>query len=352
MNIYKNLLLNGEKVDIVEESGKIKSIGKTDLPGNDFSGCKVYPGLIEIHSHGATGFDTMDAQLEELSRYQAENGVTAFYPTTMTESYERIKSVCDADITAVSGAKILGFHMEGPYINAKYKGAQNESFIKSPDITEFNSFKNVKIITVAPEIDGAMDFIKNCSARVCIGHSDADYDTAIKAIESGASCLTHTFNAMTPLNHRMPGIIAAAADKNIYAQVICDGFHIHPAMIRLLYKLFGSDRMILISDSMRATKLSDGVYEFGGQQVVVKDGVAKTLDGAIAGSTTTLFECVKHAIDFGIPESEAFKMASSTPAEFMGINKGKIKVGCDCDLLILNPDDLINATVIEGKIFN
>ena len=351
MNIYKNLILNGKKVDIVEEAGKIKSIGKTDLPGKDFSGCKVYPGLVEIHSHGALGFDTMDAKLEELSRYQAKNGVTAFYPTTMTESYERIKYVCDTDINAVSGAKILGFHLEGPYINAKYKGAQNESFIKIPDEDEFNSLKNTRIITVAPEIDGAMEFINNCSARVCIGHSDADYDTAIKAIENGASCLTHTFNAMTPLNHRMPGIIAAAVDKNIYAQVICDGFHIHPAMIRLLYKLFGSDRMILISDSMRAAKLSDGTYEFGGQEVLVKDGIAKTLDGAIAGSTTTLFECVKHAIDFGIPENEAFKMASSTPAEFMGINKGKLEVGYDCDLLILNPDGAINTTVIEGKIF-
>jgi len=351
MNIYKNLILNSETVDIIEENGKIKGIGKTDLPGKDFSGCKVYPGLIEIHSHGAVGFDTMDSELEELSRYQAENGVTAFYPTTMTESYDRIKNVCDADINTVSGAKILGFHLEGPYINEKYKGAQNKSFIKTPDIDEFNTFKNAKIITVAPETDGAMEFISKCSARVCIGHSDADYDTAVKAIENGASCLTHTFNAMTPLNHRMPGIIAAAADKNIYAQVICDGFHIHPSMIRLLYKVFGSDRLILISDSMRATKLSDGIYEFGGQEVLVKDGIAKTLDGAIAGSTTTLFECVKHAIEFGIPESEAFKMASSTPAEFMGINKGKLEEGYDCDLLILNPDGSINTTVIEGKIF-
>lgn len=351
MNIYKNLILSGKTVDIVEENGKIKSIGKTNLDGIDFSGCTVYPGLVEIHSHGAVGLDTMDAELEGLSRYHAENGVTAFYPTTMTESFDRIKSVCDTDITATSGAKVMGFHLEGPYINVKYKGAQNESFIKSPDIDEFNCFKNAKIVTVAPEIEGAMDFILNCNARICIGHSDADYNTAIKAIENGASCLTHTFNAMTPLNHRMPGIIAAAADKNIYAQVICDGFHIHPAMIRLLYKLFGSDRMILISDSMRATKLSDGTYEFGGQEVLVKDGVARTLDGAIAGSTTTLFECVKHAIDFGIPEDEAFKMASSTPAEFMGINKGKLEVGYDCDLLVLNPDKTIKTTIIEGKFF-
>lgn len=351
MNVYKNLTLNGETVDIVSENGKIAKIGKTDFCGMDFSGCILKPGLVEIHSHGALGFDTMDGELSELSVFHAQNGVTAFYPTTMTESYERIKKVCDFDITKVTGAKILGFHLEGPYINAKYKGAQNEKHIKSPDIDEFNSFKNAKIVTVAPECENAMEFIKECNARVCIGHSDADYDTAVKAIEMGATCLTHTLNAMTPLNHRNPGIVGAAADKNIYIQVICDGLHIHPSMIRILYKLFGSDRMILISDSMRATKFSDGKYEFGGQDVFVKDGVAKTADGAIAGSTTTLFECVQRAIKFGIPENEAYKMASSTPAEYMGINKGKIQVGYDCDLLILNPDGTIRTVIIEGERF-
>lgn len=351
MNIYKNLIFNEEIVDIISENGKIVKIGKTDLPGEDFSGCTVRPGLVEIHSHGAAGYDTMDASIEELSVFQAKNGVTAFYPTTMTESFERIKNVCDTDITKVTGAKVLGFHLEGPYISVKHKGAQNEKYIKTPDIDEFNLFKNVKLVTVAPEAENAFDFIKSCGAKVCIGHSDADYDTAVKAIECGAGCLTHTFNAMTPLHHRNPGIIGAAADKRIYVQVICDGLHIHPAIIRMLYKLFGSERMILISDSMRATKLSDGQYEFGGQEVFVQNGVAKTADGAIAGSTTTLFECVKHAIEFGIPEEEAYKMASQTPAEYMEINKGKIKEGYDCDLLILNPDSTIRTVIIEGKQF-
>lgn len=351
MNIYKNLTLNGDIVDIVSESGKIVKIGKTDLPGEDFSGCTVKPGLIEIHSHGAVGYDTMDARLEELSVFQAQNGVTAFYPTTMTESLERIKNVCDTDITKVTGAKILGFHMEGPYINVKYKGAQNEKYIKSPDIKEFNSFENIKIVTVAPETENAMDFIKECNAKVCLGHSDADYDTAIKAMENGADCLTHTLNAMTPLHHRNPGIVAAAADKNIYIQVICDGLHIHPSMIRILYKLFGSERMILISDSMKATKLSDGKYEFGGQDVFVDNGIARTADGAIAGSTKTLFDCVQSAIKFGIPEDDAYKMASQTPAEYMNIKKGKLEAGYDCDLLILNSDGTIRATIIEGVQF-
>lgn len=351
MNIYKNLIFNKEIVDIISENGKIIKIGKTDLPGADFSGCTVRPGLVEIHSHGAAGYDTMDASIEELSVFQAKNGVTAFYPTTMTESFERIKNVCDTDITNVTGAKVLGFHLEGPYISVKHKGAQNEKYIKTPDIDEFKLFKNVKLVTVAPEAENAFGFIKNCAAKVCIGHSDADYDTAVKAIECGAGCLTHTFNAMTPLHHRNPGIIGAAADRRIYVQVICDGLHIHPAIIRMLYKLFGSERMILISDSMRAAKLSDGKYEFGGQEVFVQNGVAKTVDGAIAGSTTTLFECVKHAIEFGIPEEEAYKMASQTPAEYMEINKGKIQEGYDCDLLILNPDGTIRTVIIEGKQF-
>ncbi len=351
MNIYKNLNLNGEIVDIVSDNGKIVKIGKVSEDGVDFSGCSVKAGLVEIHSHGAAGVDTMDADFETLSRFQAEHGITAFYPTTMTDSIENIKKACDTDIENVSGAKILGFHLEGPYIAKKYKGAQFEKYIKNPSVEEFNTFKNAKLVTVAPEIENAMDFIKNCDVKVCIGHSDADYDLAAEAMRNGATCLTHTFNAMTPLHHRNPGIIAAAFDENIYIQVICDGIHLHPSVVRILYKLFGSDRMILISDSMRATGLCDGKYDLGGQDVFVKDGVAKLADGTIAGSTSTLFDCVQCAIKFGIPEAEAYKMASKTPSRFMGINKGVIEVGYDCDLLILNPDGTIRATVIEGEIF-
>lgn len=351
MNIYKNLDLNGEIVDIVSENGKITKIGKTDLEGIDFSGCTVKAGLVEIHSHGAAGVDTMDAEFETLSRFQAEHGVTAFYPTTMTESYESIKKVCDTDIENVSGAKILGFHLEGPYISPKYKGAQYEKYIKSPSTEEFKTFKNAKLVTVAPDTENAIEFIKNCDAKVCIGHSDANYDLALEAMKNGAECLTHTFNAMPPLHHRNPGIVGAAFDENIYVQVICDGTHIHPSVIRILYKLFGSDRMILISDSMRATGLSDGTYDLGGQDVFVENGVARLKDGTIAGSTSTLFDCVKCAIKFGIPEDEAYKMASETPSRFMGINKGVIKEGYDCDLVILSPDGEIKATVIEGEIF-
>ena len=352
MNIYKNLSLNGEIVDIVSENGKIKSIGKTDLQGIDFEGKVVRPGLVEIHSHGGAGADTMDAELSSLAEFQARNGVTAFYPTTMTDRLERIMNVCNSDYSNMPGAKILGFHLEGPYINPKYKGAQNEEYIRVPDVDEFKTFKNVKLVTVAPEMENAIEFIKGADVKVSIGHSDADYDTAIEAIDAGADCLTHTMNAMTPIHHRNPGIVAAAHDKNIYVQVISDGLHMHPSMVRMLYKLFGSERMILISDSIRATQVSDGTYECGGQDLTVVDGVARTKDGALAGSTTTLFECVQRAVKFGIPEDEAYRMASTTPAEYMGINKGKIEVGYDCDLLILTPDNRIDTVIIEGEKFN
>ena len=207
------------------------------------------------------------------------------------------------------------------------------------------------MVTLAPELCGSDEFIKKCTSVVSIGHTDCDYNTACNAINSGAKCLTHTFNAMPPLHHRNPGPIGAAIDKNIYVQVICDGLHIHPSVIRTLYRLFGKERMILISDSMRATCLSDGEYEFGGQTITVTNGVARTPEGAIAGSTSTLIQCVKKAIEFGISEEDAFYMASRTPAVLMGENKGLIKEGFDADLISVDDNLNIDKVIINGEIF-
>ena len=350
MKIFKNVNLNGEITDIISENGIITDIKKTDASGIDFKGQTIRAGLIDIHTHGAIGYDTMDGNISETAIFYAKNGVTTFYPTTMTVDIENIKNVINKPINKTDGANIPGYHLEGPYINEKYKGAQNSIYIRKPDINEFNSFENVKIVTIAPETDDAFEFIKKCDAVVSLGHSDSDYDTAIKAIENGAMCLTHTFNAMPPLHHRNPSLIGAASDKNIYVQVICDGLHIHSAVIRMLYKIFGSDRMILISDSMRATGLSDGEYEFGGQTITVSNGVARTPDGAIAGSTSTLIQCVNKAIEFGIPSDEAYKMASETPAKLMGVNKGIIKKGYDCDFIILDENGKLTATVVGGNL--
>ena len=350
--IYKNALINGQNVDIEVSGGKILYIGKTDKDGFDLGNRKVFAGLTDIHSHGCMGYDTMDGNhLEEMSEFMAANGVTSWLPTTMTMDMNTIKSVVNGEILNARGAEVLGFHLEGPYISAKHKGAQNEKYIIPPDLDEFEKLDNIKMVTVAPETENAFNFIEKCKAVISIGHTDCDYDCAKKAIKLGASCLTHTFNAMPPIHHRNPGPIGAAFDENIYVQVICDGIHINQCVIRLLYKLFGAERMILISDSMRATGLSDGEYEFGGQNISVKNSVARTRSGAIAGSTSTLLNCVKKAIEFGIPENEAFRMASQTPCELLGIKKGKIEAGYDADFVVLDNNYNIVHTVIGGKVY-
>ena len=350
--ILKNLNINGSLSDIYVENGKIAKITAHDpsVEGEDFGGAIAIPGLVDIHTHGCAGHDTMDAEFDGMCKFLAENGTTSWCPTTMTMDIESIRRTMSAN-TDCEGADILGFHMEGPYISPKYKGAQNEKFIKAPDIEEFETLPNVKIVTLAPELEGSMDFISRSKVACSIGHTAADYDTCIKAIEAGAVCLTHTFNAMPPIHHRNPGPIGAASERQIYAQVISDGLHLHKAAVLMLYKLFGPERMVLISDSMRATGLSDGEYEFGGQPIMVTDGVARTLDGAIAGSTSTLWQCVNVAVnDFGIPFEDAVRMATRTPAELIGVeNKGRLEAGCDADILILTADRALDRVIIGGK---
>lgn len=351
MSIFKNANLYGELVDIEVENGKIEYIGKSDKDGIDLGGNDVFAGLVDIHSHGCVGYDTMDGKyLNEMSVYEARSGITSWYPTTVTMDEQTIKRAVNVVIGKTDGANILGFHLEGPYVSKKYKGAQNEDFIRKPDIEEFKRFENIKVVTIAPEMPGAMEFIKKCGARVSIGHTEADYDTAIKAIEAGATCLTHTFNAMPPLHHREPGVIGAAVEKNIYVEVISDGLHLHPSVVKMLYKIFGKDRMILISDSMRGTGMPDGEYDLGGQMMSVKSGVARTPDGSIAGSTTNLFGCVKRAIEFGIPRADAYYMASATPSEYMGVDKGIIETGRDADFIVVDKDDNLIMTVVGGNV--
>lgn len=347
--IIKNAIINGKKCDIEVLNGKIAYIGQCGAEGYDACGLEIIPGLVDIHAHGCIGKDTMDGKLEDMACYLAKCGTLSWYPTTMTESLQRIKKACGA--TAHRGANILGFHMEGPYIAKKYKGAQNEKYIKAPELEEFKSIENIKIVTIAPELDGAEDFIRECGAVVCLGHSAANYEQSVCAARAGAKCLTHTFNAMPPFHHREPSLIGAAITEDMYVQVIADGLHLHRAAVLALYRIFGSDRMILISDSMRATGMCDGKYEFGGQEITVEGGVARTPDGAIAGSTSTLMQCVKSAISMGIDKYEAIKMASETPAAMMKINKGKIQVGYDADFLLCDEKFNIKKTVINGEFF-
>lgn len=350
MKVLKNVNLFGELTDISVDGGKIVAIGRTDAQGIDFLGAKIYPGLIDIHSHGAIGKDTMDGELSEMARYYLSVGVTTWYPTTMTMSEEDIIRATNAITDIEGGASIPGFHMEGPFINPKYKGAQNEEFIVPSSMELFSRCKNLKMVTVAPETDGAIDFIRECPAVVAIGHTNADYDTALSAFRAGAKCLTHTFNAMPGIHHRAPGPIPAGAECGAYAQIITDGVHVHPAVVKMLVKMYGTDRVIIISDSMRATALGDGEYEFGGQRITVTDGCAYTEGGALAGSTTNLFECVRRAIGFGIPERDAVKMATENPARLMGLNKGKIEIGYDADFIIVDDSFNLIRAIARGEI--
>lgn len=349
----KNARVNGNLCNIVVKNGIFADFPKTvehfDI---DASGKVVIPGLIDVHTHGCIGLDTMDGNFEPMCRFYADHGITSWLPTTMTMGYDDLKRVTEAK-TDFEGAQILGFHFEGPYISPKYKGAQNAEYIKNPSIIEFSQFKRVKMVTVAPELSGCFDFIKEVSKStvVSIGHTACTYDEACEAIACGANCLTHTYNAMPPLHHRNPGPIGAAAEKPIYAQLICDGFHVHKSVVLATYKLFGKEKVVIISDSIRPAGLPDGKYESGGLEVFLKDGAARLADGTIAGSTATLYDCVLKAFEFGIPFDDAVYMATAAPADMLKLNKGRITKSYDADFLILNDDLTINRTVIGGKIY-
>ena len=352
MNI-NNAVVNGKRVNIKTENGKIAAFSDTELPNAfDAKGERVIPGLIDVHTHGCAGMDTMDADFEKMCDFYAKHGTTSFLPTTMTMSHEDLLRVTTAK-TDFPGAQIMGFHLEGPYISPKHKGAQNEKYIRRPDIAEFREFKRVKMMTVAPETEGSMEFIREVTPEcvIALGHTDCDYETALEAIDNGADCLTHTYNAMPPFHHRNPGPIGAAFERNIYAQLICDGFHISKPVVLATYKMFGAERMTLISDSIRCAGLPDGRYESGGLPVILKDGAARLPDGTIAGSCAMLWDCVKKAVEFGIPFEDAVRMATTTPAEMLGVKKGKIKPGFDADMLVVDENMNISAVFTAGERF-
>ena len=352
MIIY-NALIGGCLKSVIIKDGKIAEVTDNINSGDiNAGGNRLIPGLIDVHTHGCVGLDTMVADFEPMCRFYAEHGTTSFLPTTMTMGYDALERVTNAE-TDFAGANILGFHFEGPYISPKHKGAQNEKYIKNPSYEDFERFKKVKMITLAPELEGSMEFIKAVApdCAVSIGHTDCNYETALTAIENGAKCLTHTYNAMPPLHHRNPGPIGAAFEKHIYAQLICDGFHISKPVVLATYKMFGADRMTLISDSIRCAGLPDGEYESGGLKVFLKDGAARLADGTIAGSSATLLDCVKTAVKFGIPFDDAVKMASETPANMLGIKKGRIEQGYDADLLIVDNEINLKTVIINGEVF-
>jgi N-acetylglucosamine-6-phosphate deacetylase len=357
VQILKNVMLRGELTDITIEDGLITSIEKTDSDGLDCGGLSVYPGLIDTHSHGVLGLDASDmsCDLETMAQYELEHGITTWYPTTVTISGDDLEKLANRDISNIRGAHIPGFHMEGPFINEALKGAQNGEYCIPASMELFERCaKNgqVKKITVAPETEGALDFIEKCPVVVSIGHMTADYETCMEAFRRGAKCITHTYNTMPGIHHRKPGPIGAGSDsEGVFAELIADGIHVHPSSIRMLVKIFGEDRIVLISDSVRPTGLGDGEYELGGIMTTVKDGVARTPEGNLAGSTANLFDCVKKMIEFGYSPEVAVKMASENPARLMGLNKGKIAVGYDADLILVDSSFNLKLTVLGGEVY-
>ena len=322
----------------------------------DLHGATVIPGLIDIHNHGNSGADFSDGDYEglcKMARNLAKNGVTSFAPASMTLPYPVLeKAFATAkqlhDHPLPGHARLMGIQMEGPYFSEKKKGAQNGEYLKNPDFEGFRSLYEgcdglVRIVDVAPELPGAAEFVEKAKAlcTVSVAHTDSDYEHARAAFEAGATHLTHLFNAMPGIHHRKPGVIPAASEENkVRAEIICDGLHIHPAIIRLAFTLFGPERMILVSDALRCCGMPDGEYELGGQPVFLSGGVARLADGTLAGSATNLFDCMKNAISFGIPEEDAVRAATYNPACAIGQEQevGSIAPGLQADFVICAPE--------------
>lgn len=329
-------------------------------------GMYIVPGYIDLHIHGADGSDCCDATVEALdtiAAYLAKQGVTSFCATTMTLGEDILSRVAEAVKTRMAdpaeySAKICGINMEGPFVSKAKRGAQNERFIVDPDYDFFcrineKSGHNVKLVDIAPELDGSMEFIQKASKDcvVSIAHTQADYDTAVTAFKNGVSHVTHIYNAMPPFTHRAPGVIGAAVDHARYVELICDGIHVHPAVVRTTFALFG-DRVCIISDAMKACGLADGEYELGKQAVFVRNGCAYLANGSIAASTTNLAECVRRAVKFGVPLEAALKAATINPARAIGEEGriGSIEPGAEADILILDQDLNPQTIIISGKI--
>ena len=357
----------GEKIVSQEVYEKECSTASGNEMVTDAAGNYVIPGLTDIHFHGCMGSDCCDGTVEAfqtIARYELSQGITSITPATMTMSEEVLSQICRAaktycDTAEENAADFCGLYMEGPFINAAKKGAQNEKYITPADTAMLNRLQDLsgnmlRTVAIAPETAGAMDFIRENSSRVniSIAHTTADYDTAKEAIACGASQLTHTYNAMPPLSHRAPGPIGAAADDDhCRAELICDGIHIHPAVVRTTFKMFGDDRIIFISDSMRAAGLADGQYDLGGQNVTVKGNLAVLEDGTIAGSVTNLMDCVRTAVhDMGIPFASAVKCAAVNPAKAVGIYDayGSLTPGKFANIVILDKNLDIKTVLHHG----
>lgn len=357
------LIEDGRIVEIKEKPEATRSRGVQYI---DASGYFVAPGFIDIHIHGAAGYDTMDATpqaIQAIARFVAAHGVTGYLPTTMAAA-PRATLIAVENVARChqpeDGAFHLGIHLEGPYLNPEHRGAQPQAYLRHPDPEEYQDWLAadcVRLITIAPELEGALPFIEQGVSKgieFAVGHSGASYEQVVAAADRGLRQATHTFNGMPGLHHRQPGTLGSVlTDDRIYAQVIVDGIHVHPTIVKLLIRAKGVSRTILITDAIRAAGLEDGKYDLGGQTITVQKGIARTIAGSLAGSTLTMDVGLRNVINYtGLSLAEALPMATSVPAEALGLagRKGVLAPGADADIILLDADLNVCLTMVAGQI--
>ena len=333
-------------------------------------GSYVIPGLTDLHFHGCVGEDFSDATpegLQKMADYELSRGVTQICPAGMTLGENQLTKICQNAAAHrernSGGAELVGVNLEGPFLSMAKKGAQNAAFLHAPDGPMLHRLQQaaeglIKLVTLAPEEPGALEFIRQArqdGVTVSLGHTAADYDTACAAYKAGARQATHLFNAMPPFTHRAPGVVGAAFDyPEVRAELICDGVHIHPSVVRAVFRLLGSDRVILISDSLRATGMPDGRYPFGGQEIEVHGNRATMADdpGTLAGSVSDLMACLKSAVSFGIPLADAVTAAAVNPAKALGIyhRLGSLDTGKEANAAVLDEHLDLKAVLFHGEV--
>jgi len=357
------------KADLAFENGIITSItpaGSMSGDGIDAGGAYVLPGFVDIHTHGCVNSDFCDADcagLEKMLAYYGGHGVTSVVSATMSYGEDVLSGVIHAAVPYFGrkgyGAVLRGVNMEGPFINPGKYGAQKPDNIIAPDIGMFDrlyavSNGNIRLLNIAPELPGSLELICHAAKRcvVSLAHTNADYDTAVAAFHAGASHLTHMFNAMPPFHHRAPGVIGAAFDHAAFVEIISDGVHLHPSVVRAVFRMFGASRICLVSDSVRGAGMPDGRYDLGGQAIIVKNGRSNlAFGGAIAGSALNLPDCVRNAVKFGIRLEDAVRAASQNPARAVFIDSvtGSLEPGKSADIQIWDADLSTIAVFANGE---